>query len=460
MFSAGNKYLSLSWNAACWCLLVYIFYCLGDVRGKETDGKYFVFPNYPPLWDTHWLGAVAPPLPWTPSLASPQPDFNSSLSAACIAFNFHFLLQPGLNWVLVTAPALAGELWKAKAAASKWLLQRAGNGSSGWKEPLIVTILFLSYSAVQGKSWRSQPPAVGLLFLLGAAHLGLSSFQNECGVSEGACEAKALPVLKPGDAALGKMKPSRAQSAKDRKQVWDYWHHHPGISPGERWSLSLGVPRLCLVQAWKMEQGKSKGADMNNIWFLLEFGHRFKASEGIPGAFVSYPKTNTKTFPNTFYKLCDCNSPIKNRMSPGQVGCRPSSPEIPGLPSLSSLTFPCSNSGQPFVPGVEHPGGSGTAAFPGAHICCRSRACLPACVSQLALAPSNPPGLRDNSCICEALAQLGGLGLLVTGSAVSFCVAFPRLWVTVLLLVWEMTHSVWGHHKKSWPYHSRKVLPT
>lgn len=137
MFSAGNKYLYLNWNTACWCLLVYIFYCLSDVRAKETDGKYFVFLNYPPLWDTHWLGAVAPPLPWTPSLASPQPDFNSSLSAACIAFNFHFLLQPRLNWVLVTAPALAGELWKAKAGASKWLLQRAGNGSerSPWLSP-------------------------------------------------------------------------------------------------------------------------------------------------------------------------------------------------------------------------------------------------------------------------------------------------------------------------------------
>lgn len=116
---------------------------------------------------------------------------------------------------------------------------------------------------------------------------------------------------------------------------------------------------------------------MNNIWFLLEFGHTFKASERIPGAFVSYPQSNTKTFPNTFYKLCDCNSPIKNPMSPGQVGCRPSSPEIPGLPSLSSLTFPCSSSGQPFVPGVEHPGGCGTAAFPGAHICCRSRTVCP-----------------------------------------------------------------------------------
>lgn len=85
-------------------------------------------------------------------LAPPQPDFNSSLSAACIAFNFHFLLQPRLNWVLVTAPALAGELWKAKAGANKWLLQRAGNGSTGWKEPLIVTILLLSCSDVQGES--------------------------------------------------------------------------------------------------------------------------------------------------------------------------------------------------------------------------------------------------------------------------------------------------------------------
>lgn len=46
-------------------------------------------------------------------------------------------------------------------------------------------------------------------------------------------------------------------------------------------------------------------------------------------------------------------------------------------------------------------------------------------MSQLALAPSNPPGLRDDSCICEALAQLGGVGVLVTGSAIPFCVAFP-----------------------------------
>lgn len=84
---------------------------------------------------------------------------------------------------------------------------------------------------------------------------------------------------------------------------------------------------LCRAWSFKMEQeqGKEKGGNMTNIWFLLEFGHRFKASEWIPRAFVCYPKTNTKAFPNIFYKLCDCNSSIKNPMSPGQVGCRPSS---------------------------------------------------------------------------------------------------------------------------------------
>lgn len=45
------------------------------------------------------------PLPWTPSLALSQAVFNSALSAACAAFNFHFLLEPKLNW------ALALELW-------------------------------------------------------------------------------------------------------------------------------------------------------------------------------------------------------------------------------------------------------------------------------------------------------------------------------------------------------------
>lgn len=118
----------------------------------------------------------------------------------------------------------------------------------------------------------------------------------------------------------------------------------------------------------EQEQGKEKGGNMTNIWFLLEFGHRFKASEWIPGAFVRYPKTNTKAFPNIFYKLCDCNSPIKNPPSPGQAGCRPSSSEIPGLPSLSlCLPLPSSNGGQPRVPGVLRripTGAAGTAAFP------------------------------------------------------------------------------------------------
>lgn len=105
--------------------------------------------------------------------------------------------------------------------------------------------------------------------------------------------------------------------------------------------MSLSCPEAVfglLRRAWsfkmEQEQGKEKGGYMTNIWFLLEFGHRFKASERIPGAFVCYPKTNTKAFPNTFYKLCDCNSPTKNPMSPGQEGSRPSSSETPGLPSL------------------------------------------------------------------------------------------------------------------------------
>jgi len=148
---------------------------------------------------------------------------------------------------------------------------------------------------------------------------------------------------------------------------------------------------------------------MTNIWFLLEFGHRFKASEWIPGAFVCYPKTNTKAFPNIFYKLCDCNSPIKNPPSPGQVGCRPSSSEIPGLPSRSCLRFCSSNSGQPFVPLVPGTprgiavGASSTAAFPWAHICSErvgpTRARSPGLLSQmqLALAACNPPAFLENS---------------------------------------------------------------
>lgn len=39
-------------------------------------------------------------------------------------------------------------------------------------------------------------------------------------------------------------------------------------------------------------------------------------------------------------------------MSPGQVGCRPSSSESLGLPSLFCLIFASSNSGHPFVPPV------------------------------------------------------------------------------------------------------------
>lgn len=65
------------------------------------------------------------PLPWTPSLAPSQPVFNSVLSAACIAFNFHFLLQPKPNWVLVSTLATGGVLQKAKAGASQQWLQRA-----------------------------------------------------------------------------------------------------------------------------------------------------------------------------------------------------------------------------------------------------------------------------------------------------------------------------------------------
>lgn len=319
---------------------MYIFYCLGDVKGKETDGKYFVFLNYPPLWDTHWLGAVAPPLPWTPSLASPQPDFNSSLSAACIAFNFHFLLQPMLNWVLVTAPALAGELWKAKAGASKWLLQGAGNGSTGWKELLIVTILLLSCSGVQGESWRSQPPAVELWFLLGTAHLG--------GLW-GSMWSQALPVLKPGAAPLVKVQTSRAQSAKDRKHLCGYWYLHPGISPGERWSLSPGAPRLCMMQAWKTAREKQKVLIWTTSGFCWSLATDLRPRSGFLGPSYPIPKPTRKPFQKHFISSAIVIVPSKDPMSPGQVGCTPSSPEIPALPSLSSLTFPsiCAWCGRP-----------------------------------------------------------------------------------------------------------------
>lgn len=186
----------------------------------------------------------------------------------------------------------------------------------------------------------------------------------------------------------------------------------------------------------KWSSGKAKGADRNNIWFLLEFGHRFKASEWIPGAFVSYPKTNTKAFPNIFYKLCNCNSPIKNPMSPGQVGCSLSSSEIPGLPSLSSLILPSSSSGQPFVPGVEHPGGSGTAAFPGAHICSGAGLACPAVCPRHSWPwlPTTHLDCGITPGICEALARVGVVGVLVTGSTIPFCVAFPLLQVSVLLM--------------------------
>lgn len=43
----------------------------------------------------------------------------------CTAFNFHFLLEPKLNWVRVSALAMGGVLQKAEASASRQLLQRA-----------------------------------------------------------------------------------------------------------------------------------------------------------------------------------------------------------------------------------------------------------------------------------------------------------------------------------------------
>lgn len=79
--------------------------------------------------------------------------------------------------------ALKSQSWCQQVAA-----QRAGNGSTGWKEPLIVTILLLSCSGVQGESWRSQPPAVGLLFF--PAWSSRNSAPSKGNVSEGAREAK------------------------------------------------------------------------------------------------------------------------------------------------------------------------------------------------------------------------------------------------------------------------------
>lgn len=56
-----------------------------------------------------------------------------------MAFNFHFLLAPKLNWVLVSALAMGGVLQKAEAG----IREQPGRGAQAEREPLFVTILLL-----------------------------------------------------------------------------------------------------------------------------------------------------------------------------------------------------------------------------------------------------------------------------------------------------------------------------
>lgn len=82
-------------------------------------------------------------------------------------------------------------------------------------------------------------------------------------------------------------------------------------------------------------------------------------------------------------------------------------------------------------------------------------------MSQLALAPSSPPGLQDSSsCICDALARLGGVGVLVAGSAIPF----------LCCISWAQSRDAVGVRNDTFiaafnfgtlqRIHSRKVLPT
>lgn len=144
----------------------------------------------------------------------------------------------------------------------------------------------------------------------------------------------------------------------------------------------------------KWSEGKAKGADMNNIWFLLEFGHRFKASEsGFLGPSYPIPKPTRKPFQIHFISSAIVIVPSKNPLSPGQVGAAPSSPAIPALPSLSSLPFPSSSIRTTICASCGKPWGLWHSCFPWSSHLLQEQDCPPC----LALPPSSPPGLWDNS---------------------------------------------------------------
>lgn len=78
----------------------------------------------------------------------------------------------------------------------------------------------------------------------------------------------------------------------------------------------------CGPRSWQWSE--SRGRQKVVIWltygFCWSLATGLRPLEWIPGAFIRYPKTNTKAFPNTFYKLCDCNSPIKKSRVPRSGG--------------------------------------------------------------------------------------------------------------------------------------------
>lgn len=104
------------------------------------------------------------PLLWTPSLAWSQAVFNSALSAACAAFNFHFLLEPKLNWVL--ALELRVERCKEPRLVPASSGRRAAAGTSGGRSG--VAGAHLSLSSSTRSICRSR--AAGGASSQGAAH--------------------------------------------------------------------------------------------------------------------------------------------------------------------------------------------------------------------------------------------------------------------------------------------------
>lgn len=176
------------------------------------------------------------PLPWTPSLAWSQAVFNSALSAACAAFNFHFLLEPKLNWVL------ALELWVERCEEPRLVPAGSGRGAavgvSGGGSG--VAGAHLSLSSSTRPICRSR--AAGGAPSQGASHTG-ASWSYAAERWDSLPGARLLPEkfslrehaklstshTKPqkpyGAVPLVKVKTSRSQSVNDRKQTWDYSHH-------------------------------------------------------------------------------------------------------------------------------------------------------------------------------------------------------------------------------------------